>query len=89
MRKTECPYHGLQGIGLVCRHIANATLREGPKVGFFYSDETDTARPDAWCQACETKLIALRGEQGDQWFDDAGFKVFCARCWDEARALCS
>jgi hypothetical protein len=24
----------------------------------------------------------------EQWFRDAHFKVFCAKCWDEAKRIC-
>jgi hypothetical protein len=79
--------HGRQGIGLVCRHIASAVDR-GERVGFFWGDDTDTARPDAWCSECETALVSLAGAPSDGWFVDAGFKIFCALCWDEAKAVC-
>jgi hypothetical protein len=85
--ETECPRHGRAGIGLVCEHIAFAVDR-GEQVGFFWGDETDTARPDAWCLACEQKLLALNGASSDQWFRDARFKIFCAECWDEAKRVC-
>ncbi|MFW2588543.1 hypothetical protein [Sagittula sp. SSi028] len=85
---VECQVHGRQGIGLVCEHIAHAVDGDNPKVGFFHGNEIDTARPDAWCRACEDSLIELDGDQGDRWFDNADFKVFCQCCWDEAAAVC-
>lgn len=88
MRLVECQVHGRQGIGLVCTHIAHAVDGDHPRVGFFHGNETDTARPDAWCRACEDSLIELDGDQGDRWFDNADFKVFCQFCWDEAAAVC-
>jgi hypothetical protein len=85
MSKTaDCPMHGKQGIGLVCTHVAHA-IDTGEAVGFFWGDDTDTARPDAWCAACEEKLVALKGAASDEWFVAAEFKVLCAACWDEAR----
>ena len=85
--QADCPVHGPQGIGLVCEHIAFAVDR-GDKVGFFWGDDTDTARPDAWCSDCERALVALDGASSEQWFKDARFKIFCARCWDEAKFIC-
>jgi hypothetical protein len=85
--QVVCPRHGKQGIGLVCHHIAHAVDR-GKAVGFFYGDDSDTARPDAWCAACEKALIALQGSSSEQWFIDAEFKIFCAACWDEAKDVC-
>jgi hypothetical protein len=85
--RTLCPVHGREGIGLVCEHIAHA-VDQGVRVGFFWGDDTDTARPDAWCRQCELNLRALNGPSSEQWFRDARFKVFCAKCWDEAKVAC-
>ena len=81
---ANCPTHGSQGIGLVCTHVAHA-IDSRERVGFFWGDDTDTARPDAWCAACEQKLVALNGASSEQWFVEAEFKILCAACWDEAR----
>jgi hypothetical protein len=87
MKTTKCPTHGKQGIGLVCRHVAFALI-ERKRVGFFWGDDTDTARPDAWCQECEEALVALKGASSEKWFKEAEFKILCAACWDEAKAVC-
>ena len=87
MKNVNCPSHGEQGIGLVCKHIACA-VDAGERVGFFWGDDPDTARPDAWCYECENALVALSGRSTEGWFQDAEFKVFCAMCWDEAKAIC-
>ena len=84
---VDCATHGRQGIGLVCTHVAHAVDR-GERVGFYWGDETDTARPDAWCTQCEKALIALGDASAEQWFKDAEFKIFCASCWDEAKTVC-
>src|SRR5262249_43466643 len=86
--RTLCSRHGEEGIGLVCGHIAHAADRQ-ERVGFFWGDDTDTARPDAWCLACERALRAFKGASSEQWFLEARFKIFCARCWDEAKAVCA
>jgi hypothetical protein len=83
--QTQCPVHGR--IGLVCEHIAFA-LDRAERIGFFWGDDTDTARPDAWCLKCEQQLRALNGASSEQWFRDAHFKIFCAKCWDEAKYIC-
>ena len=88
MRNVDCQVHCSQGIGLVCEHIAYAVDSDNPRVAFFYGNEEDTARPDAWCKSCEDKLIELNGEYGDRSFDEAGFKIFCQCCWDEAKVAC-
>ena len=54
--QIQCPIHGREGIGLVCEHIAVAVDR-GERVGFYWGDDSDTARPDAWCLTCERALV--------------------------------
>lgn len=85
MRTTDCSKHGPQGIGLVCQHIAHG-VDAGQTVGFFWGDDTDLARPDAWCKACDDALLVSNDDPG--WVDDAGFKIVCAACWDEAKRIC-
>jgi hypothetical protein len=85
--RVACSLHGDEGIGLVCEHIAIAVDRR-ESVGFFWGDDADTARPDAWCRECERALVALEGASSEQWFRSARFKIFCARCWDEAKHVC-
>lgn len=85
-RTTNCPRHGSQGIGLVCIHVARA-IDSRASVGFFWGDDTDLARPDAWCADCEQALIALNGASSADWFKAADFKILCAACWDEAKKI--
>jgi len=54
-------------MGLVCTHIAHALAR-GEKVGFYWGDDVDTARPDAWCAACDKALVALNGSSAEGCF---------------------
>jgi hypothetical protein len=85
-REIDCRVHGRRGIGLVCTHVAHA-IDTGEPVGFFWGDDTDTGRPDAWCYRCEQALVALAGASSDQWFRDAQFKILCTACWDEAKRV--
>ena len=78
LQRVDCTAHGTQGIGLVCEHVAYAIDR-GEQVGFFWGDDTDSVRPDAWCAACEQALVALAGASSEEWFKNAGFKILCAR----------
>lgn len=87
LKSVDCGRHGRQGIGLVCTHIAEG-VDKGEAVGFSWGDDSDHARPDAWCADCEAKLIALEGASSEQWFIDARFKILCTKCWDEAREVC-
>jgi hypothetical protein len=83
--EMACDRHGLQELAFVCTHIAHA-VDSGELVGFFWGDNTDMARPDAWCFACEQALpVVPKGQATDQWFRSCDFKTFCAKCWDEAK----
>ncbi len=66
----------------MCIHAAIA-IDSGETAGFFVGDNSDLARPDAWCAACEHRL-ALEG-WSEEWFKDADFKILCAACWDLAK----
>lgn len=83
----NCSLHGVQGIGLLCTHLAHSLL--GQKVvGFYMHDEGDTDRPDAWCNECEARWDLTETEsEREQWFLDCDFKLLCTSCWDEAKAL--
>jgi hypothetical protein len=83
-KTVNCGTHGSQEIALVCTHVAHA-FDSGAPVGFFWGDDTDTARPDAWCRECERSLVALAGASSEKWFVAADFKIICASCWDEAK----
>jgi hypothetical protein len=85
--EVACTRHGRQGIGLVCTHIAHA-VDSGVRVGFFWGNDTDTARPDAWCHDCERALRQVpAGATTETWFENCEFKVFCAACWDHAKSV--
>jgi hypothetical protein len=86
-KTCNCPAHGEQGIGLVCTHVAHATDAQ-QQVGFFWGEQDDLARPDAWCKACEDKLAGLADSDGNAWFKQADFKIFCCLCWDHAKQVC-
>jgi hypothetical protein len=42
----------------------------------------------ALAQHAEQALRTLDGASSQQWFQDANFKIFCAKCWDEAKRVC-
>jgi len=67
---------------LVCIHAAVA-VDSGEAVGFFWNNNTDLARPDAWCKACEVQLA--REGWSKAWSNAANFKFFCECCWDLAK----
>tara|TARA_R110001592_G_scaffold103938_2_gene292547 strand:- start:688 stop:972 length:285 start_codon:yes stop_codon:yes gene_type:complete len=80
---VECCKHGEQKVTLMCTHIAHAADTEN-NVGFCWSREDKQEYPDAWCKACNSKLLAL-----DAWTEDmfayASFKVLCSECYKEIK----
>ena len=85
-QKVECAKHGQQHFALTCVHVAMA-IDSGKKVGFYWGDETDLGRPDAWCAACEKKVQENGGVWSDELFKQADFKFLCVKCWDEAKLV--
>lgn len=86
VKMLDCDQHGRQPFGLVCTHVAHA-IDSSRKVGFYWGDDIDLARPDAWCADCEAKLIALDGASSRQWFIDCDYKMLCIHCWDLAKEV--
>jgi hypothetical protein len=82
---TICSEHGEQTTAFVCQHIATS-LGTGEAVGFFWSGEDPSARPDAWCEACERRRDAA-GEWTPEVAAQLGVKILCGVCYDNARAM--
>lgn len=82
--QIDCTKHGRQQFALACIHVANA-IDSDEQVGFYWGDNTDMGRPDAWCGACEKKRLANNGAWSDELFKQGDFKFLCVRCWDEAK----
>lgn len=77
---VHCEEHGESQATFVCRHLVH-----GMGLGFYTADDPDSARPDAWCGACER----LRVQHGGEWPEDVeatlGATLQCAGCYDRAR----
>lgn len=57
----------------------------GKRLGFFTAKETDGARSDAWCGACEQVRIAEGGDWNERSQTFAGISLICTKCYDQAR----
>jgi hypothetical protein len=85
VENVRCNVHGLQQRTFVCQHIAEG-LSSHKRVGFFATPHApDTARPDAWCSACEERLRTTGGEWVDQALEHLQAKILCGACYDVAR----
>jgi hypothetical protein len=88
MRIVNCAEHGERSATLTCQHIAQSLL-SGVPVGFHWSSEDSSPRPDAWCTDCNRLLMQdPNGEWTDEALERASLKVLCAGCYEEAAALC-
>jgi hypothetical protein len=83
---VECPDHGSQPPTFVCRHLAGS-LRTGRPVGFFHGEDPGNPRPDAWCGACDDRLMEAGGEWTDETEAEAGVTLMCGACYDRVRAM--
>ena len=81
----QCSRHGAQGFGIACIHVAKA-VDSGERVGFFWSPDPEMARPFAWCAMCE-RYLDQHGGDLRELAKVADFKLLCALCWDEAKAV--
>lgn len=84
--QIDCGIHGMQPLSLACMHIAQGLL-DGSTPGFVCYPEVGEAYPLAWCDACETMVARSGGDWGGEATTQAGFKMLCASCYLEARAL--
>jgi hypothetical protein len=76
-RRVACDVHGPMAPAYICKHLVT-----GKRLGFFASEETEEARPDAWCSRCEQIRIAAGGEWPEDYADIA---IICVGCYDQAR----
>ena len=82
----ECCEHGKQQSTYVCQHIIE-TLNDGKPRGFWWADDPDNPRPDAWCSKCEAKVQETNGEWDDESKKYAGVKLLCGACYDRAKEI--
>ena len=86
IEKVVCETHGTKEMSFSCIHIAMA-IDQKEKVGFFYCEAEEDLPQIAWCGACEQWLL----DNGEEWNDafeaKADFKILCADCFDEAKAI--
>lgn len=85
-RHVECDEHGKQEATYVCQHIVQ-TLRDGQPRGFWWANDPDSSRPDAWCSDCEAKVQNTGGEWNDENEAFAGVNLLCGACYDKAKEL--
>ena len=84
--KVRCEIHGMQDETFVCQHIFES-LRSGVPVGFIAAADPDTARPDAWCSACERARVVAGGEWTKELNELLNIRLLCGACYDQARRV--
>ncbi|GDY26276.1 hypothetical protein AHAT_21660 [Agarivorans sp. Toyoura001] len=83
MKRVECSIHGLQQETFVCQHIVQ-TVKDGVPRGFWWANDPDNQRPNAWCSACEMKVQETGGEWTEESESFAGVSLLCGACYDLA-----
>lgn len=86
MDTTTCSTHGIQPSTFVCNHIVLG-LASGYAVGFWWSREDPSERPDVWCTECEERLRLTNGEWTDTNVAAAYVRLLCGACYDAAKRL--
>lgn len=83
---VECGEHGAQQATYVCQHVVQ-TLRDGKARGFWWAEDPDNPRPDAWCSECEARVQ----KSGREWNTEnealARVTLLCGACYDKAKAI--
>jgi hypothetical protein len=82
----QCGEHGLQDKTFVCQHVL-MSLRDGIQRGFFWSQNPDSSRPDAWCRDCNERVGATGGEWTAEAEALAGVTLLCGACYDRVKAM--
>ncbi len=83
---SKCSKHGEKEATFVCQHIANSLLTN-VSVGFYWSKDSDSEFPDAWCKDCEDRC----SKTGDEWkveaLEELNVKLLCSGCYLVARKM--
>lgn len=86
MRLIHCDKHGDQQETFVCQHIVQ-TLVDGTPRGFWWADDPENPRPDAWCSECDNKVKKTGGEWTGESEAFAGVKLLCGACYDQVKKI--
>ena len=83
---VNCCRHGMQPETFVCNHIVE-TLTDNQPRGFWWANDPDNDRPDAWCTECNTRLRDNGGEWNEEIETFAHVRLLCGCCYDSAKAV--
>lgn len=85
-RQIECCSHGWQLESFVCRHIVRS-LQTGVPVGFFWSRESKSPHPDAWCASCEEARAVGSGDWTQDLEEMLDIQLLCGACYEHAKDI--
>jgi len=86
MASVNCSEHGEQQETFVCQHICRGLEKSVP-YGFWWAEDIENPRPDAWCTMCNELVTKSVGEWTDEILAIAQIKLLCGACYDEAKAM--
>jgi hypothetical protein len=84
--KVKCKTHGVQDATYVCQHILES-MHAGTPVGFHWPETSESARPDAWCHACEEARRQGNGEWTEELMEFVNIRLLCGACYDYAKDI--
>ena len=78
---VACDEHGEAYLTFLCVHLANNPAQE------WFSDSPSKANPwpDSWCAECDVEFLK-HGEWNDKNGHVLDIRIFCHRCYEQARA---
>lgn len=82
----QCEEHGEQEATCVCQHLVQ-TLEDRCPRGFWWANEPECSRPDAWCSECEAKVQDTGGEWNDANEAFANVTLMCGICYDTVKEV--
>ncbi|WP_215408428.1 hypothetical protein [Vibrio gigantis] len=85
-RVIKCCVHGEQQETFVCQHIIQ-TLEDGKARGFWWANDPENERPDAWCTECEHMVQITNGEWTEESEAFAKVSLLCGACYDKAKSI--
>jgi hypothetical protein len=85
-KQVDCCEHGKQQATFVCNHIVESLHDETPR-GFWWANDPENPRPDAWCSDCEERLKANGGDWSEEIEELAHIRLLCGMCYDNAKNL--
>ncbi|QJF50850.1 hypothetical protein [Roseobacter ponti] len=78
---VQCDRHGQVQAAYLCQHLLAGLTDRSPRGVNWVTDENDAV--NAWCDGCESYLLANGNEWNDRTEAHAQIKLVCRNCFDD------